>query len=155
MIAAVDTNILIWWIRETATPGQEQMVKRAGWLFESFDEDDVEVLIASITLAEFLTGSDPKCRARERQVAEESLIVQPFDSRAAEKAAELWAIGRDLPEYDGERTVLKADLLIVSAAVTGGASRIYSHDLKLRTLAEAAGIEALDLPPNAPHLFSE
>lgn len=155
MIAAVDTNILIWWIRETATPSQEEMVKRAGWLFEFFDEEDVEVMIASITLAEFLTGSDAKGRARERQVAEESLIVQPFDARAAEKAAELWSIGRSLPEYQDQRNVLKADLLIVAAAVTGGASRIYSHDAKLRVLAEAAGLEALDLPTTAPNLFSD
>ncbi|MFK7961576.1 MAG: type II toxin-antitoxin system VapC family toxin [Phycisphaerales bacterium] len=155
MIAAVDTNILIWWVRETATPGQEEMVKRAGWLFESFDEDEVEVMIASITLAEFLSGSDAKSRARERQVAEESLIVQPFDARASEKAAELWAIGRGLPEYRNERNVLKADLLIVAAAVTGGASRIYSHDAKLRALARAAGLAALDLPTTAPHLFSD
>lgn len=155
MIVLVDTNVLIWWIREAATPGQEDMVRRAGWLFESFDEDDdVEVMIAAVTLAEFLSGSSPAERARERQIAEESLIVQPFDARAAEKAAELWSVGRELEAYDGARSILKADLLIVASGVTGGAARVYSHDARLRALASIAGLEARDLPESGPHLFA-
>ncbi len=154
MIVVVDTNVLVWWVREVATPGQEDLIQRARWLFEAMATEDTELMITSITLAEFLAGAEPTQRSGLRREVETAFIVQPFDARAAERSAELRHLGRTLDHDDGRRPILKADVLIVASSRAGGAQRRSSHDAGLRSLAAKAGLDARDLPTSGPYLFS-
>jgi hypothetical protein len=79
---------------------------------------------------------------------QQRFVCPPLDIRAASIAADLWADFKKRPQdrtYTS-RDVLRADAFIVASAYAGNASRFYSHDAQCRTLAELAGMEALDLP---------
>ncbi|MFP4106001.1 MAG: type II toxin-antitoxin system VapC family toxin [Phycisphaerae bacterium] len=153
MIACIDTMVLVWWIREECSAGQQEMVKRAQWLMESFDEEQTSVIISTITEAEFLRGSSEQERRAQSRILHETFLVKPFDSIAAN------LIGTHFPrnwrpdDYQGRRTAMKADMLIVATAVAAGADVLYSHDANCRKLAESAGLQARDLPTMPNHLF--
>ena len=82
--------------------------------------------------------------------------MPPFDLKSAALAAKLWLAHRGLPEHERiERSVLKADVLIVATAKAFGATRYYSNDAGSRRLAEQAGLVACDIPERSPYLIPD
>jgi len=79
-------------------------------------------------------------------------LCPSFDLRAADIAANLWSLHKRLSsesQYES-RHVLRADVMIVAAAKSAGATTFYSHDKKCLALA-AKVMDSHDLPKNDPN----
>lgn len=153
-IVAVDTMILVWGIRRD---GSEEQVKQAGWLFKELDDNDTQVLVPSIALAEYLTPCDPATHSDVIAPLAKRFIIAPFDVKCAALAARLFLEGKQDRQMGVEnaRNLLKSDSLIVATAAVHGARTFYSEDADCRTLAERARLKAEALPTIAPDLFSQ
>ena len=153
MVAFIDTMVLIWWVRREATEGQEHMIQRADWLMAFLEEEKADVMVAAISVAEFLRGSSTDHRSRQKAIMEETFICQPFDAHVAEVAAGLSKRALTVEDYQNRKAHLRADLQIVATAKASKATVLYSHDVGARKLAATCGIEARDLPTMPPNLF--
>ena len=159
MSVALDTMALIWALRKDPQKGKlsdhdTEMVRRSRILLRDLDERKLIVIVPAVAVAELLCPIDPKEHGKFIAVLTQRFFCPPFDIRAASLAAELWQYHRGLPSDEQiSRTVLKADVLIVSSAKVGGASAFYSHDAKCRRLATHAGLKARDLPTHSENLF--
>jgi predicted nucleic acid-binding protein len=149
---AIDTNVLIWGVRQE---GPEKMKERAGWLFDQFEEDGVQVWVPAVCLAEYLIPVPPEKRAAVVAEISRKFHIQPLDAIAATFAAGLWEFGkkriRKGLEYD--RLIVKYDLIVVGCAKSAGVSALFTNDEDCRVLAEQVGIRGNDLPTMPNHLF--
>jgi hypothetical protein len=156
---ALDTMVLIWALRKDPKKGKltdhdAEMLRRSRILLRDLDEKKQIVILPAVAVAELLCPIDPKEHGKFIAVLTQRFFCPPFDIRAASLAAELWQYHRGLPATEQiSRTVLKADVLIISSAKVGGASTFYSHDAKCRKLAAHAGLKARDLPTHSENLF--
>jgi hypothetical protein len=156
---ALDTMFLIWALRkdprkEKLSEHDAEMLRRSRILLRDLDEKKQIVILPAVAAAELLCPIDPKEHGKFIAVLTQRFFCPPFDIRAASLAAELWQYHRGLPSTEQtSRTVLKADVLIISSAKVGGASTFYSHDAKCRKLATHAGLKARDLPTHSENLF--
>lgn len=149
---AVDSNILVWAVKEK---GPAEQIRRAKLLFREFNEKKANIIVPAIVLAEYLTDIDPNDHDRQIQEASRSFLIFPFDVRCASLAAKLFKMGdagRQKGTAEG-RKCLRADSLIVATAKIHGATVLYSHDKRCRILAEKIGMTAKDLPSFAEKLF--
>lgn len=153
MVAFIDTMALIWWIRREATDGQDTMIQRADYLMATLEAEKADVMVAAISVAEFLRGSSPEHRSQQKAIIEETFICRSFDPHAAEVAANLYEKALTVSDYENRKAHLKADMQIIATAYASKASVLYSHDTGMRKLADACGIEARDLPDMPPTLF--
>ncbi len=153
--AFIDTMILVWWIRQEASAGQEEMIKRAQWLMTNLEEEKTDIMVSTVTVAEFLRGSPKHQQQAQASIIEETFICMPFDKRSAYMAAEHFEKIRSLREYEKRKTVLKADQMIAATALANRADVLYSHDEPLRRLAGRMGLKAADLPDTPPSLFDQ
>lgn len=153
MLIFVDTQILIWGVRQFANPGQEGMIDVARAFFQQVQEQGHQIGIAAPTLGEYLVRT-PEAD-REKVVAEfqRHFCVYPFDCGAAARGAELWSkvygeksLGEVAKELGTKRYVLKVDHQVVSIAVYRGASVLYTHDESMLQFAKPF-ITADRLPP--------
>jgi predicted nucleic acid-binding protein len=156
----VDNHVLLWGLREVATPGQEDMIPRTKRFLAECQEQKVRVLVPSVVLAELLTAIEPRHHALTTNLLEKSFPVLPFDAAASQVFARLWQQRKEsgllerLKNEDGAvRQELKADCMIVATALAQRAEAIYSHDDKLRKFADGV-IPVLEVPrmPSQPAL---
>jgi predicted nucleic acid-binding protein len=169
-IAACDSQVLMWsfpWAmsedkkQKRAPQDVPDLRKRAAWLMESLLENGVDLCIPTVVIAELLAGVERHKHSRILAEFETHFFCPPFDVRASALAARLWQYERGLQGSDTglpkeqrtERTILKADILIVATAQAAGASLFYSHEAKCRRLAKEAGMEPLDLPQSSGNIF--
>jgi predicted nucleic acid-binding protein len=151
----LDTNALIWAIKDECTPGQEDMKRRAQLALRLIERDGMGVIIPTVALAELVTPMQDRVAGEFIAAAEERFVIAPLDTRAASIAAKLWRAHKKFREADRlKRTVLKADALIIASAYCAGASLFYSHDRACRKLAEVL-MQARDLPAHGEDLFDE
>jgi len=157
---ALDTMVLIWGLRKgnpqkgTLSDHDAEMQRRSRILLRDLDEKKETVIVPAVTVAEIRCPLDPREHGEFIAVLTQRFFCPPFDIRAVSLAAELWQYNRGLPSSEQiSRTVLKADVLIISSAKVGGASVLYSHDGKCRKLATRAGLKARDLPTHSEDLF--
>ena len=163
MIAGIDTMVLIWALpvphfkgKKSASQDVAEMQRRSRLLLGMLEEGKNNVLVPTITVAEWLTGIDPKKHGSFIASLHESFRIVPFDIPAAAFAAQLWQQARELPKDDKpQRVCMKADVMIVASAKMGGATHFYSHEAKVRRLVELAGMTPHDLPTRGSNLFSE
>lgn len=145
--------VLIWWVRKDCTPGQEDMLERTRWLMNRLEEEGTDIMLSSVSLAEFLRGSSPDQAENQFRIIRENFLVQPFDAMAAQQVASAFGQAISIGEYVERKTAMKADILIVGTALAHGADVIYSHDRGLRKLAGKAGLQAEDIPAFGNSLF--
>jgi predicted nucleic acid-binding protein len=155
----LDNNILIWAIRQTCTPGQEDMLKRADALMQELSEHKAQIIVPAVVLAEFLAFVSPEKHAAVISTFEHRFQIHPFDARAAALAAELWhrnaqgspslkdQIKSAFPEIG--RVRIKADTMILATAITGQADVLYTHDGPLTMMAKGR-IAVKGMPPPLP-----
>lgn len=150
---AVETNVLIWGVKNQCTPGQESMKKRARQLLRVLEQEEASIIVPAISIAELMAPMSEAQRGRFLQVMEARFVCAPFNTRAASIAAKLWHEHKALPKKQQlTRTVLKADVFIIASAFAAGARVFYSHDAKCRALADKIMI-AHDLPTHPDTLF--
>ena len=65
-LVCFDNHVLVWGIKEQATPGQEDMIPRTKAFISKLQNDKVHVLIPSVVVAEFLMPIPPDMHATER-----------------------------------------------------------------------------------------
>ncbi len=148
----LDTQILIWGVLRQARESQHDVQRRALWLLHELAEQDAQIVLPTVVLAELMIPMNADQRARFCEAAHQQFIVVPLDTRAADTAAALWQAHRTLPEEDRtRRQVLKSDVLILASGYAAGVRTVYSHDRKFRRLAELLpDVRAHDLPRHAP-----
>lgn len=154
-IVAIDTMILIWGIRRQ---GKAKQIKRADWLFGSFEENGTQVIVPTVSLAEYLIPSDPMKHNDIVAPLAKRFILAPFDARCAPLAARLFAHGKEERKMGVEnaRNLLRSDSLIIATAAVHGATTFYSDDALCRNLAKRVPRLLVEgLPTIAPDLFSQ
>lgn len=144
----LDSHILIWGIKEEATPGQEPMVPKAKAFFEYLENDNAKVIVPSVVVAELLIKIPSSLHPMVTNLMQRTFIVPPFDLKAAMHFAKIWQEKKEqqvIQELDGTRQELKADCMIVAIAVAQNATCLLSYDDNLKKFAEGY-IEVRKLP---------
>jgi hypothetical protein len=160
---AIDTMILIWGLKSTHVKGARpttqdvrDLRRRSIILLDQLAASEETVFLPTVALAEFLLGVDPTDHGSVIADLQERFVVRPFDLPAMSWAARLWLMHRELPKAAQiGRVCLKADVMIVATAKAAGVSVFYSHESKVRKLAELAGMTAKDLPTHSENLFAD
>jgi len=153
-VVAMDSMVLVWGVRKSGTP---EDIKRAGFLFKELEQDEAQIIIPSIVVAEFITPiRTSEGRARTVAAMSERFFIAPFDAMDAVLAAELWNAGKSRREMGkrGARVCLRADALIVATAKNHGAKEFFTNDDTCFRMAESV-MTATRLPKMAPDLFSQ
>lgn len=134
-IVSVDTNILIWGIKNTASKGQEHMINRAHDFFKWLDENKIKVIIPVPIITELLAPIGTDKHEDFLKTLHSKFRVVPVDEIAAVKCAEIWQAKKDneeLRRYREEnkiaRETMKFDFQIAAVAIVRGAECFYSHD---------------------------
>ncbi|MGE5585806.1 MAG: hypothetical protein ACM309_09815 [Bacillota bacterium] len=158
MLIFVDTQILIWGVRQFASAGQEGMIDMARAFFQQVQAQGDQVGIAAPTLAEYLVRTPEADRQKVVAEFQRCFCVYPFDCGAAAQGAQLWSrvhggksLGEVAKEIGARRYELKVDHQVVSIAVHRGASRLYTHDEFMLRFAKPF-IRAEKLPPTQGRL---
>lgn len=151
-IVAIDSMVLVWGIRQEGT--QEQL-QRVRWLFEELQQQDAQIIVPTIAIAEYLTPVARHDHAAVIHDLSQRFIIPVFDVRAASLAAHLFNVGNNTrpKNIPGGRTCLRADSIIIASAHASGATTFYSDDAQCRALAKEY-MTAADLPTIPPTLFS-
>lgn len=140
-LVCLDSHILIWSIKEEATPGQETMIPKSKAFLRWLDDTDTKVLIPSVIVAEFLMRIPPEIHTTVNNLLQRDFLIAPFDVQAAAYFSKIWQakkeqrIIRELISSGKTRQELKVDSMIVAIAVARGASCIYSYDEGLEKFA--------------------
>ncbi len=154
MIFGIDTQILIFAgiaPRKAASNRADITDLRARaklLIYKAADREDT-IILPTVAISELLVPVVPARRGALARELEKVFQCPPFDIPAATIAADLWAEFkkvRQAQDSTGQRNVLRADAMIVASARAANATHFYSHDTQCRTLAELAGMIALDLP---------
>jgi hypothetical protein len=159
---ALDTMVLIWGgLRPPVAKSPAASAHGADMEFHSrvlirdLEDRGEKIIIPTVAVAELLAPLDAHQHGQFIAALTERFFCPPFDLRAAAMAAQLWQWHRRLPqEQQIQRSILKADVLIIAVAKVAGASVFYSHDAKSRKLAAQAGMKALDLPTHSEDMFT-
>ena len=160
-IVCIDTNILIWGIKEEANQGQEEMIPRAKSFLKSLENTATKILIPSIVMAEFLMRIPSELHPTITNLFSKNFLVVPFDIAAATQCSKIWRDQKDstaikqLVANGSTRAELKADRMIVATALSRSAECIYSHDKTLKIFANGF-IQVKDIPfiPKQTEMYS-
>lgn len=149
-IVCLDTNILIWGIKQQANPKQEHMISRAKDLIHTLEKSRSQVIIPSLVLAELLMPVSEADYGKLFAELNRTFMIVPFDAQAAFHFATLWkqhkqkqpaAIGENKPT----RAKMKTDFMIVATAISRKADCIYSSDSDVENFAKGY-LEVRKLP---------
>ena len=88
-MVCLDTHVIIWGIKEEASPGQENMVQRAKSYIRHQVNQGVDLMIPAPVVAEALIRGEVDDLRTIRTIIESSFFIPAFDSPAAFLAAEL------------------------------------------------------------------
>ncbi len=137
---SIDTHIMLWGVKEEASPGQEDKIPLAKAFLKHCRNDRITVVITTQVLAEFLVNYTEEERLEQAALAEKNFFVAPLDLRAAVIAAELSANKallaevRQSPEHS--KQTVKADINVLAASISCGATRVISEDDSMAKLAQ-------------------
>lgn len=132
-LICVDTQVLIWGIKEQASPGQKNMVPRAKAFLDG-ESEDTFIMVPSVVVGEFLMRVPPRLHPAVLNLMERGFVLPPYDVKAASIFSELWqarsADGtiEDLKTSGELRSKIKADCQIVATAIAQEADVLISHD---------------------------
>lgn len=154
MVVCIDSHAIIWGIKKQATTGQEDMVAKAEHFFNWIDQNEHDVIIPSIVVAEILAPEPVTIHAKYLEILQNSFIIANFDARAALKYAQLMQgrfddVKRISAEQGRFKQEMKVDHLIIATAIVHKASCIYSYDNALKAFATGY-INVREFPPIPP-----
>lgn len=157
MTVCIDSQVIIWGIKQQATGGQEDMITKAADFFQWIDRNGHEIIIPSVVVAEVLAPEPAGIRSRYLEILNNNFIIVNFDNIAALKYAEILH-GRfeDVKRLAADNGVvkqkMKLDHLIISCAIVNGANCIYSYDKGLKSFASGL-IDVREFPASQQDLF--
>lgn len=149
----LDSQILIWGLREQATAGQEQMIERAQRFLKHLDDSpDTVIIVPAPVVAEILVRVPQAQHPPIIERLNATMQVPPFDIMAASVYAGLYATylasagaaaakpasgsaTPATPAVSGSRDQLKADLMILAVAIVRNVSVFYTEDQEMIRLA--------------------
>lgn len=146
-IVCLDTQILIWAIKEEAEPGQTEMISKAKALIERLDKGNKKILLPALVIGEFLIRIPIETHQTIINLLERDFMIAHYDVKAASFYARIWREKQDqglleeLKRSGKTRQELKTDRMIVATALANDAESIYSHDKGL----EAFGKGYIDI----------
>src|SRR5258707_13293877 len=92
-IVAVDSMTLVWGVRGEGT---HEQCRNAGWLFDQFTSRKTQVIVAAVSVAEYLTPVDPNNHGAVIEVLQKRFLIQPFTTDCAALAAEMFGRGKKM-----------------------------------------------------------
>jgi predicted nucleic acid-binding protein len=143
-IVCVDTQILYWAIVGKASRGAEELIAPATDFLHWLDSQEVRIIIPTIVVGELLVPVlEPDAASTLNQFKQDWMIVE-FDIKAAMIFARIRREHITNKRYDDIRAIhpeatkkeMDADTMIIATAISHGATKIYSHNINLRKLAE-------------------
>lgn len=154
---AIDSQVLIWAVKRTATPNRVHMIDRAVAFVESAELTRDKIMIPSLVASEFLVRYSEPERGTALAKLQSRFFVAPTDAKAAWIAARMFA---DKAAWDKSRVDdgysrqwIKTDIAILATAVAHQATIMYIEDDPLFNLAKNLStyitmpVERLPLPP--------
>lgn len=162
-LVCLDSHILIWSIKEEATPGQEAMIPKSKAFLRWLDETNTRVLIPTVIIAEFLMRIPPDMHTTVSNLMQQDFLIAPFDTQAAANFSKIWQTNkeqkviRELIASGKTRQELKVDSMIVAIAVSRNAECVYSYDDGLKKFANGyIDVKQIpELPEQKALLFAE
>jgi hypothetical protein len=146
---AIDNHIIGWGIRETATPGQEDMIDDTKAFFAECRASGIRIMVPAVVLGEMLTAIDAKHMPMVLNLLKEGFFIGPYDALAAMHFAKLWQVRKtligELIDNGATRQELKADCMIVATAIAQKVPILYSHDCKLKAFA-GTSLDVREIP---------
>ncbi|GAK50693.1 PilT protein domain protein [Candidatus Moduliflexus flocculans] len=149
-LVCFDTQVIIWGVKQEATPGQESMIEKSKYLIQKCTEDGDRIIIPSIVVAELLMPMETRLHQTFTSLMQRKFIIPTFDLKAASHFAKVWQQKKDIRKelMDNRvatRAELKADSMIIATAISNEVSCIYSQDVPLKSMATSF-IEVKDVP---------
>jgi predicted nucleic acid-binding protein len=145
----LDTSILVWGVRkESPHDDRADLVERCTKLIKRHQDDGDSIVVPSIVAAEYLIGCSATTREAQRTQLFENFFIAPFDSRAAEIAADLYdrqLLANVTKETGAHRQCLKADFKVIATAIAHSAGSIYTSDKHMSAFANGR-IQVLPVP---------
>lgn len=149
-IVCLDSQIVIWGIKNQSSSGQVVMIERTREFLDQLDEKGIQVLIPTIVIAEILIPEPLDNQIKILNIITEHFIVGDLTIPIAQKFAQLFSENKDLRDLLKEQENLrkdkmKFDHIIIATALHYGASCIYSYDPHLKSFANNK-IEIREIP---------
>lgn len=158
MLVCLDTQILIWGIKEQASLNRQDMIPKTKVFLDRLQEKKARVLIPTVVVAELMLGVPPDDHYPMSEILRRRFIIAPFDLGAAAHYARVWkeqqqaGVIKELQEHpDASKRRLKVDCMIVATALARGVDCIYSEDGWLLRFAEGY-IDARRIPEQTEQL---
>ena len=150
MILCIDSMVIVWGIKKKPTDGQESMIGAAEYFFEWADQQEHEIIIPTVVLAEVLAPETLEMREQYLHVIEEAFLIKNFDIRAALKYAQMLnsrfeVVKNIASEQNVTRQRMKIDHIIIATAMVNSAHAIVSYDGPLKKFAEGF-INVIEFP---------
>jgi predicted nucleic acid-binding protein len=141
MILCIDSMVIVWGVKRSATGGQESMIRSAEYFFEWADQQEHEIIIPTVVLAEVLAPETPEMSEQYLHIIEEAFLIKNFDMRAALKYAQMLnnrfdEVKNAASEQNVTRQRMKIDHIIIATAIVNNAQAIVSYDGALKKFAE-------------------
>ena len=162
MIAAFDTNVLIWALpyglsrarRRKTNQNVADMERRAKILLTELEEKKARIIVPLIAVGEFLVGIEQANHGAVLAEFQKRFFCPPYDLRATVESARLEQAHKGFaPAERVERKLVRPDAMIVASAFVHGARTSYSHEAGVRKMATVLGMNGLDLPTHSENIF--
>jgi predicted nucleic acid-binding protein len=151
--ACLDTNIIIWGVKEEASDTQEAMIPRAKRLLQQLRDDKYQLIVPAIVLAEALVQVEAQDHPDFLRLMRRSFVISPFDGAVAGHFARLWYTYKQHPlvleviqNRERTRAMMKADCMIIATALSTRSAAIYTSNVKDFQRFRMPGLEIKDLP---------
>lgn len=138
-------------MEQKARDNQKEMIPRAKYLIDNLSKNDIQAIVPTIVLSEFLMPIPTQEVAKYIDIIQRHLMIVPYDAIAAMLFAKIWQaknpkVIEELRREEGiGKNHLKIDCMIVATAITRKADCIYSYDRGLQKFAEGY-IEVREIP---------
>ena len=158
-VVCIDTQIIIWGLREYAEPSQTENIDRAKHLLRKLHDRGDKILVPSIVVAEVMAGVLDKDKNYYEKISKmiQKFRCPPFDNKAAMVYAnihhEKWNQVKN-NKGNATRSELKADMMILAIAISNKCKTIYTEDIPLAKLSNGyITVSGLPVINEQPSLF--
>lgn len=152
--SCLDTNIIIWAIKEEAKAGQDDMIPRCKQLVKHLRGKNHTLVVPAIVLAEALVRVPANDHPGFIRKIRTGFVIAPFDPAAAGRLAQIWAAYKDHPHVreaaanqERTRAMMKADCQIIATALAAGATALYTNNTRDFERFRMPGLEIKEIPP--------